>query len=682
MDIMAVLKRLGPILGERETRRVWEQLQVVDAKTAKLLEATLRRRLAKATGTIFSHEEPMFLPLPADKAGGDISLGRVVYGQQQLHPFALRDEELIQHTAIFGRSGAGKTNVAFFLLRQLQQRRIPYLVFDWKKNYRDLLSLRQFAPLVIYTVGRDQAPFFFNPLIPPRSVAPREWLKKLIEVMQHAYFLGEGVAYVLQEVIDQLYREFGVYDRSGRWPTFKDVFAYLRARKVKGREASWMQSALRSVGVLCFGAMDWVLNSGAHHPIESLLRQQAVLELDALTNSDKTFLIESLLLWIHHHRMHEEGRERLKHVLLIEEAHHVLLKKKQELTGAEAVTDVILREIREFGEAIVLLDQLPSLISKPALENTFTTICLNLKEKGDVTAAAKAMLLETDDVRHLGRLPVGWGIVKLQDRWPRPFMVRFPLFAIQKGAVGDELVRQRFTESLKPEQAAGLMHGFIRGLERDLSGLGAGSGVPGALKGRHEPTEEEVVLLRDIAEHPVSPVTERYNRLGFNPKQGTRAVTRLIEAGYLKAVTVPVPGSHIRLLELKPMARSLLKLPARESDRHGGLEHRYWVERIASELESDGWEVVKEAPIGDGRAVDVLVSREDRRIAIEVETGKSDWVANVKKCVDAGLLTVLIVATRSAVQKQLATKLENLQLIGDVRVLMPSEVRSVISGIS
>ncbi len=50
---------------------------------------------------------------------------------------------------------------------------------------------------------RDLAPFFFNPLIPPKGTASREWLKKLIEVMQHAYFLGEGVALARAAIIER-----------------------------------------------------------------------------------------------------------------------------------------------------------------------------------------------------------------------------------------------------------------------------------------------------------------------------------------------------------------------------------------------------------------------------------------------------------------------------------------------
>src|SRR5262249_36802097 len=148
------------------------------------------------------------------------------------------------------------------------------------------------------------------------------------------------------------------------------------------------------------------------------------------SEADKRFLMEALLLWIHHWRMYEGGREQLKHLLLIEEAHHILTKKKQELTGAEAITDILLREVREYGQAIAVVDQLPQFISKPALENSYATIAMNLKEEGDVTAAAKAMLLDTDQKKYLGHLGVGWGIVKLQARWTHPFLVQFPRFEV------------------------------------------------------------------------------------------------------------------------------------------------------------------------------------------------------------------------------------------------------------
>ena len=292
----------------------------------------------------------------------------ICYGKEGFGIFGLREKEWVQHLGIFGRSGSGKTNVSFLVILNLLAKGKPFMVFDWKRNYRDLLALFPDRELLVFTVGRPVSPFSFNPLIPPGGIPPAIWLKKLIEIICHAYFLGEGVAYLLQRAIDSVYVEYGVYSRRNKtWPVLKDVKDWLERSKVKGREAQWMDSAMRAISVLCFGEVSRVLNRREPMDLKDLISKNVVLELDSLTNSDKTFLIEALLLWIHHHMMGQPERETFKHALLIEEAHHILLRKKQEVYGEEAFTDIILREIRELGEAVILIDQHPSLISKPAL---------------------------------------------------------------------------------------------------------------------------------------------------------------------------------------------------------------------------------------------------------------------------------------------------------------------------
>lgn len=104
-----------------------------------------------------------------------------------------------------------------------------------------------------------------------------------------------------------------------------------------------MESTLRAIATLCYSDVGNVLNSTTTTSLEEILKQNVILELDALTNSDKTFLIESLLLWIHHFRLQEKEREKFKHAIIIEEAHHILLRKKK---SKESIMDVILREIR------------------------------------------------------------------------------------------------------------------------------------------------------------------------------------------------------------------------------------------------------------------------------------------------------------------------------------------------
>ena len=61
---------------------------------------------------------------PATVAKGPFRLGTVLY-ESPKWPFGLREEELLQNVSIFGRSGAGKTNVCFQLLLELS--RLPHL---------------------------------------------------------------------------------------------------------------------------------------------------------------------------------------------------------------------------------------------------------------------------------------------------------------------------------------------------------------------------------------------------------------------------------------------------------------------------------------------------------------------------------------------------------------------------
>ena len=106
--------------------------------------------------------------------------------------------------------------------------------------------------------------------------------------------------------------------------------------------------------------------------------------------------------------------------------------------------EITFREIREFGESLIILDQHPSQISLPALGNTYCTITMNLKHSKDVNTMSQCMLLsESKDKEILGSLDVGYAMVKLQGRYPKPFLIRIPEFEVKKGIISDEYIRKK-----------------------------------------------------------------------------------------------------------------------------------------------------------------------------------------------------------------------------------------------
>jgi len=690
MKIEDVFVKLRPIWG-RQLDKLWQEYLVAEPPLRKTIEKILRVKLARQLGETYQSEQVLLQPPPEKLAGGKYPAGSIHYGKDRYYEFGLKEEEFIQHIGIFGRSGSGKTNLAFLILQGLAGNNKPFLVFDWKRNYRDLLSRPEFSDVLVFTVGRDIVPFRFNPLIPPPGTSARVWLKKLIEIMAHAYYLGEGVSILLLRAIDSLYNSHGLYaGQPDTYPTMASVRNWLLEYGPKGRERGWMESAMRAVETLCFGEVGNVLNSGPFVDIAKLLDRKAVLELDALTNADKTFLIEALLLWIHHYRMAEGNREQFKHATIIEEAHHILLRKKQEATGEETVTDVMLREIRELGESIICLDQHPSLISKPALGNTYTTFAFNLKHRGDLAMMQDCLLLDKEQTGYLGRLEVGWAAVKLQGRWFFPFLVMVPLIDIKKGGMTDEALRQRFgrherTEKLYMEQKA--ISGPISenpavsgqattkdGPDKRFPDRGKvekeGNGRGGKCTIRL--TTQERDFMWDIWHYATSPVTQRYRRLGFSFRSGNSIKNHLFEFGLLVVTPVLFFNTTMKLLSLTKKGRKYIGLDEEQTDRHGGVVHKFWVEKIAELLESKGYSVEREVSAGGGMSIDIVAAKDDARIAFEIETGKSDILKNIRKCREAGFSNIIIAATSKQAEKRIKTRLkpsENVTVIRANRLL-------------
>lgn len=391
------------------------------------------------------YRKGIFLDPPTRRqCEGSYSLGTVIYPPAQSYcSFGLREDEWIKHCLITGMTGAGKTNLAFNIVREFWKHRKPFLVFDWKRNYRDLLQLSEFSELQIYTVAQHVLPFRFNPLIPPPGTDPGHWLMKIVDVLKHAYFVGEGVEYLLRQSIDWVYEKCGFLDGTRRQiPTFAQVLDYIAKKPLQGRMGLWKASTLRVLTSLCFRhGLGSVVNTSGEFDYDTLLRTPAVLELEALSNVDKVFLTEALILWIYEFRKNEGKREQFKHALVIEEGHHILSRHKENVDGEETIMETCLRQIREFGEAVVVIDQEPTKLSNSIKANTYCKITFNLGDGKDALEIANCMGLNKEESEYINLLDVGHAIVSMKGRVFVPLLVKFPFVGVQKGLVTDDRLR-------------------------------------------------------------------------------------------------------------------------------------------------------------------------------------------------------------------------------------------------
>lgn len=630
MDIQKLAKKLEPLIPDKAHH--WLHLrQTADSEIRGLVDKEIALTAHKL---LRDYRNKLLLSLPSkSKANRPIHLGKIIY-ETEKWDFGISHAELLRHIGIFGMSGSGKTNLAFHIVKQLAHKKIPFLFWDWKRTARHLVPALG-GPLKVYTPGRQVSPLTFNPFFVPPGLEKEVYINHIIDIMAEAYTLGDGCRSLLQKALSTC------YSSENPAPTIQEVLIELEKIPETARSKGWKVSARRALESIEFSGIASDSNGVDQEVLtKSLLSQSTIIELDALAGGDKKFLIQSLCLWLYYVQLAAGQREKLKLVIFIEEAHHLLYRREGK--AKETLLEMLLRQCREIGIGIVVLDQHPHLISSAALGNTYTTICLNQKDPSDMNKAAALSLIEETDKKFLSMLPTGQAVVKLQDRWRKPFLIQVPHVAVQKGAVTDELLKDLLEGRLS-------IHGLRKRIRQ-----AAPNSVPGLMF--EKPLKnEDFEFIQDVIDYPDDAIRNRYQRIGFSVDKGNKVKSKLAESGMLQAVEVKSGRSRKLLLRIPAQARTTLGLAGKGS--RGSIVHEYWKRFYAGVFRKEGYEVELEALRIRG-TVDLLASNGSRNIAVEIETGKSNAVWNVKQDLLSGFDSVLVVATDekalAKVEKQLA----------------------------
>jgi hypothetical protein len=216
------------------------------------------------------------------------------------------------------------------------------------------------------------------------------------------------------------------------------------------------------------------------------------------------------------------------------------------------------------------------------------------------------MLLEKDQKRYLSMLTIGRCICR-SDRMVEPLLLSIPDFPIKKGIVSDEDLKKRMDEylpDLTPHTPPLPKSSDVRSVQtqQTLSPLGR-------------------IVLENIALKPFLGLVKRFKELGLKLSQGYKVIEELTA----RQLVTPLTIDGNRLYDLTPGGKNILGQKRNHPGR-GGLEHRYWVDKIkAHYLGNEGFTFLEKDDI------DLVVETVDRQLALQVETGKSNIQANLTK---------------------------------------------------
>lgn len=375
------------------------------------------RSMDKEFETSPSHK----LSPPASAKG--IYMGKLKESNASYH---LPLDQLTKHMVIAGMSGSGKTTLLFRILYELHKKKVPFLIIEpTKTEYRELRSA--IPDLKILTPGRtDVCPILFNPFLPPKGVTLEQFLPSLISAFQMAFSMTTPLDVILPEVIRNCYVTYDWRnDSTSDSPDVKifGMHEFICAFREEVQKSSYdpeSKQNLNSGGVYRLQSLinsnPYLFDTDKSLSIDDLLKENTLIELDAIDNPEhKTLFLALLLLQLKLViRKNQRKDSSLKNVIMIDEA-HVLLGNKPVSVGKNEANPVgklqeylldMVKVNRVYGSGMIFADQSLAILEE-FVNNSNIKIAMHLESAQERRFLMDNLNLSEQYYRNISHLTTG-----------------------------------------------------------------------------------------------------------------------------------------------------------------------------------------------------------------------------------------------------------------------------------
>lgn len=362
-------------------------------------------------------------------------------------------DELTKHMFVSGSTGSGKSNFCYVLLDGLMKNGIRMMVVEPAKGeYASVFGGR--SDVNVYGTNEWMGPVLaINPFAFPEGVHVLEHLERLIEVFNASWPMYAAMPAILKESVAKAYERYGWNLDLGeclcdppRFPTFSDVTEILPqvlsqteySQEVKGNYIGALVTRVKSMGQYIYKK----IFCGPQIPDEVLFDSNVIVDISRLGSSEtKSLIMGILIIRLQEYRSSRRSglNQGLRHVTVLEEAHHLLRasSEEQDIEGAnlrgmsvEILTNAI-AEMRTYGEGFVIADQSPGIMDESVIRNTNTKVLFKLPQEKDRIKVGRAIALNDAQIMELARLETGVAAVH-QGGWLSPVLCRMNYFPPEK----------------------------------------------------------------------------------------------------------------------------------------------------------------------------------------------------------------------------------------------------------
>lgn len=389
-----------------------------------------------------------------DQDQEELRLGNIFHmNQEEPTPVWLNKQSFASHTFITGSTGAGKSNTVYQLLKEAMNKDVTFMVIEPAKGeYKHAFSNDE--DVHVYSTNPKLASLLrINPFSFPNEIHVLEHIDRLVEIFNVCWPMYAAMPAVLKNAIEVSYEDCGwnlvtstnAYSDT-YYPTFQDICRNIKtiidsSEYDKENKGAYKGSLLTRLQSLTNGIYGMIFQNDELSN-EQLFNENVIVDLSRVGSMEtKSLLMGMLVLKLQEYRMTSCNgmNEALKHITVLEEAHHLLKRTSTEqnsessnLLGksVEMITNAI-AEMRTYGEGFIIADQAPALLDMAAIRNTNTKIIMRLPDLADRELVGKAANLTDEQITELAKLPLGVAAV-YQNEWIQPILCKIKKAKVSK----------------------------------------------------------------------------------------------------------------------------------------------------------------------------------------------------------------------------------------------------------
>jgi DNA helicase HerA-like ATPase len=599
-----------------------------DPGTRESSRETINDLIAVHANDILFSEKPLFhVPrLPED---GEIRIGKVVQGDGTYSNFFISRDDL-QHLGIFAATYSGKTTLIATILTQLMRLSvpIPWMAFDFKRDLRGL-SRSHYIRVLRWNWLR------INPLQPPPGVELTQWMTFLADIMAHVFGWFHASENYLMQFMQQAYKS-----KTAGYPTFRELHDRVALNEETGRRFSEYREVVINRLASMLIVLNEVIDAETSFPIERMLQENVVIELDGLRRDEANFLVELMLAYIFSYRLANLQRGKISHLLVFDEASRFFFKGRQfrDTTTELGIPfiDTVPQIIRDYKEGLLCAAQEPSLITHSLMSNLRTKFVGYLSEGEDIEAMCSSLNLDDDEKKELAKIGER-GVWLVKKVGIRPFLIKSEDFPIAKDMPDEELQQRMkaFVEELDMLRKQAVPVAEQRTVEQ-----------PRVVAPQLSPDAWD--LLVNVCGHPFLGIRSRCDKLRVSARRIEAAIQELVDRQLV--APLPIPLGRFRPVKfLVPTSEALNLLGNVGHDTslwkkigHVGFEHSLYQVLIAYSLRKKGYEATIEKKLASGRRLDVYCNDGKKKTGIEIEITTANINEKVEGIEELDGLVILV----------------------------------------